>query len=456
MNAIGMPQRVGTAAALRKRAGEARWSLGFLGLLLYLIVEYTRLPAMYPVLEPLRLGKVAVALAALGYLVATRVHVDRRSSRSIDVWMGMFLVFAFLSTILASVRTQLWGDFIDIANWVVIYFLLSRLLVSRWRLRVFMGLFILLNLKLAQFSVRGYIHERLAGLTNMEFILRGGGTAGSTGFFGNAADFGLAMCVVWGITWALLFRKGQKGLPRAVMAVCFVIFLLAILLCGSRGAVVGAAAVVLVAIGKTPKKAGAVLLVFVFLLGLMVVLPGASKERFESAWNWRQDATAYSRILFWEAGLEMWTHRPLLGMGPDRFPHVLEQSYTGYVLPGSGARAAHSLYIQAIADLGLVGTLTLLALVISFLRLNAKTRKLALASPSGGRRSFEYCLAAGLDLALVGYLIPGAFLSVLYYPHLWILLGLSVATHTVCLQEHGRQPEPAKRWKQKFPAATAY
>lgn len=456
MNAIEMPRKFGTAVALRQHSREARWSLGFLGLLFYLLVEYTRLPAMYPVLEPLHLGKVAVGLALLGYLVASRVEVDRRRTRIVGLLLGVFLVFAFFSTCLAPIENHLWQDFIDIANWVVIYFLLTRILVSRWRLRVFMGLFILLNLKLAQFSIRGYINDRLAGLSNMQFILRGGGIAGSTGFFGNAADFGLAMCVVWGITWALLFRRGQKGLPRAAMAVCFVLFLLSILLCGSRGAVVGAGAIVLVALGKTPKKIGAGLLLFVFLLGVLLVLPGASKERFASAWHWRHDKDAYSRILFWEAGLEMWTHRPLLGMGPDRFPYVLQQNYPSYRIGSSGARAAHSLYIQAIADLGLAGTLTLLALVISFLRINARTRKVALASPLGGRRSFEYCLAAGLDLALVGYLTAGAFLSVLYYPHLWILLGLSVATHTVCLREYGPEPVPEKPWKRKLPVATAY
>lgn len=464
MNAVGIPRRFGapgaspvaTSVATRRPPYEARWSLGFLGLLFYLVVEYTRLPAMYPVLEPLRLGKVAVGLAVVGYLISSRTHVNRRSSRIIDVLLVLFLFFAFFSTCLAPVSTNVWQDFIDIANWVVIYFLVSRILVTRWRLRIFLGLFILLNLKLAQFSIRGYISGRLAGLTNMEFIMRGGGIAGSTGFFGNAADFGLAMCVVWGITWALLFRKGQKQLPRAVMTLCFVVFLLSILLCGSRGAVVGAGAIVLIALGKTPKRIGAGMLLFVFLLGLLVVLPGASKERFVSAWHWRHDKDAYSRILFWEAGLKMWTHRPLLGMGPDRFPYVVQEHYAEYLLTGMGARAAHSLYIQSIADLGLAGTLMLVGLVIGFLKLNGKTRKLVLASPLGGRRSLEYCVAAGLDLGLVGYLVAGAFLSVLYYPHLWILLGLSVATHTVSQREYGQEVEPAKPWKRKFPVASAY
>jgi len=40
-------------------------------------------------------------------------------------------------------------------------------------------------------------------------------------------------------------------------------------------------------------------------------------------------------------------------------------------------------------------------------------------------------MAQGLNLAMVGYLLSGAFLAVLYYPHLWVLLGLSVGLNTV-------------------------
>lgn len=82
----------------------------------------------------------------------------------------------------------------------------------------------------------------------------------------------------------------------------------------------------------------------------------------------------------------------------------------------------------------------LVVLVIAFFRLNAKTRKRALASCPDGRRSFLYCLAAGLDLGLVGYLAGAAFLAEFYYPHLWILAGMCVATHSVCMREYAEPP----------------
>ena len=51
-------------------ADSADWGLDFIGLLSYLLVEYTRLPAMYPVLAPLQLGKVTLLLAILGVFVS--------------------------------------------------------------------------------------------------------------------------------------------------------------------------------------------------------------------------------------------------------------------------------------------------------------------------------------------------------------------------------------------------
>jgi O-antigen ligase len=205
--------------------------------------------------------------------------------------------------------------------------------------------------------------------------------------------------------------------------------------------VVGAAAIVLVALGKSTRKIGAVFLGVIFVLGVWFVLPGASKERFKSAWNWQNDANAASRVMFWKAGLVMFEENPIVGVGPGNFALV---NPTHYV--------SHSLYIQLLAESGLAGTIPLLLILILFLRLNARTRKRALVSRSAGRRSFEYCMAVGLDLALVGYLTSGAFLSVLYYPHLWILLGLSVAVNRCSGNKESEEPVIEKR-NQKFALA---
>jgi hypothetical protein len=82
--------------------------------------------------------------------------------------------------------------------------------------------------------------------------------------------------------------------------------------------------------------------------------------------------------------------------------------------------------------LGIAGIAPFLALWILSFTMNSQTRKRLLAEDPNNRRSFEYCFAAGLDLAMVGYLASGAFVAVLYYPHLWVLLGLTSGLHAGC------------------------
>jgi putative inorganic carbon (hco3(-)) transporter len=420
------------SSSVARPAAEARWSLAFAGLLFYAVVEYTRLPAMYPFLMVFRLGKVAIVLAALGYLVSPRLRVSvRPATRGLDLVVFIFVLGNLVSVCLAPQQEYVWEGFLNMLGWSVIYFLITRILINSWRVRVFMVVFLLLNLKLAQFAVRLYFGARGQGYSEMQIIMSGGAGAGSAGFFANAADFGLAMCVVWGIAWALLLGKGEKKILRVFLIICFSVFLLAILLCGSRGAVVGAGAIVLAALVRTPRKIGTAVVALLFLCCIWFVLPGASKERFRSAWDWGNDQGASSRITFWKAGLHMFWDHPVFGVGPENFGQV----YAAYY---GTAWAPHSVYVQALAETGLVGTLSLLALLVLFLRLNARTRKFALASSPLGQRSFEYCLALGLDLALVGYLSSGAFLSVLFYPQLWTLLGLSVAANTAWAN---KQPE---------------
>ena len=319
----GATVRSSWGSSVARSAAEPRWNLAFVGLLFYLVIEYTRLPAMYPSLSVLRLGKIGIGLAALGYLATPRLRASRRyDTGGIDLAVFVFVLGNFVSACFATHKSFVWDGFLDVLVWVVIYFLVGRVLINSWQLRVFVFLLLLLNLKLAQFAVRGYSAQRGAGLSEMEIINRGGAGAGSTGFFANAADFGLAMGVVWAIAWALLFGKTEKKLLRVFLIICFTLFLLAILLCGSRGAVIGPAAVVLVALARTPKKIGAFVVALIFIFGLWFVLPEASKERFRSAWNWENDPNAFSRIMFWKAGLRMFDDHPILGVGPGSFPEA--------------------------------------------------------------------------------------------------------------------------------------
>jgi hypothetical protein len=55
--------------------------------------------------------------------------------------------------------------------------------------------------------------------------------------------------------------------------------------------------------------------------------------------------------------------------------------------------------------------------------------------PSNPLSNRNYALALGLEGALVSYLVSGAFISVLYYPNIWILMGFIGSLKKVAGQE---------------------
>ncbi|MBZ5516293.1 MAG: O-antigen ligase family protein [Acidobacteriia bacterium] len=428
------------------RPAQFRWSLGFVGMLAYLVVEYMRLSAQYQFLLPLQVGKVVIAICFLGWAVAPRVSGKRPAVRLVDVTMACLVFVTFLSASFARSQESAWTTFFDLFRWALIYFLIGRIVVSSWRQRVFVFLLLLLNLKMAQAAIRGFIAAKAFG-RSAEFLAGMGVGAGSVGFFSNAGDFGVAMCVVWPLAGVLILGESKK-IPRAVLLVFFLAFSGAIIVCGSRGAVVGAVIAALAAWARNPRRLGAAALFLLFVPGLIYVLPEASKARFRSALHWEEDRTASFRVELWRAGLRMFRDHPLLGVGPGNFPPSYSLSYAK---PGEDPAgwAPHSIYVQALSELGVAGTIPVLLLFLGCFRLNAQTRKHLGKQGAEKRRSFDYFLALGLDMALVGYLVSGAFLTVLYYPHLWVILGMSVGLHTAItakpVGEYGLATEPAGR-----------
>lgn len=409
---------------------EERWDLAFLGILAYLVVEYARPGSMFPELGALHLGKIVTAMTVLGYALHRLGGGRRQRANGIDIGLLVFLFASFVSACFARDQGLAWAGFVDIVRWGVVYFLISRIVNNSWRLRIFVFLLLLLNLKLAQYVIRVYIAERETGLDPMYLAKQGIPAAG--GFFANGSDFGLAMCVVLPLAGTLFFGETKK-LFKLCLLISFVVFLISIMFCGSRGAVLGVTAVAFTSGVRAPRKLAVVAAVLLLVAAIVFVLPDASKQRMHSAQEWEKDGTASNRIMLWKAGMRMLWDHPIIGVGPWNFARTRMKYYAGGD-PNPRATLAHNTFVEAVVDLGLLGGVPFLMLLLLYLRLNAQTRKYLLALGAERRRGFEYCLALGLDLALVGFLTAGFFHSALYYPQLWLLLGLSVGLHSTCTQ----------------------
>ncbi|MEQ8205162.1 MAG: hypothetical protein RIA65_03220, partial [Woeseia sp.] len=87
---------------------------------------------------------------------------------------------------------------------------------------------------------------------------------------------------------------------------------------------------------------------------------------------------------------------------------------------------AHSMYFLVIGELGIPGFVCLMALLFGNYRRLNRLRIRARGSPHPEVASFER-LFLMLNAALISFCIGGAFLSVAYYPHIFVLSGIIVA-----------------------------
>jgi hypothetical protein len=128
------------------------------------------------------------------------------------------------------------------------------------------------------------------------------------------------------------------------------------------------------------------------------------------------------RTELWGAALSMLKQHPLLGVGPDNFRHI----YGRYLdLPAWDDRVhANNVYLELLADVGVLGTLAFGALVglpILGLARGLKTR----TAPA------QAVLLAGLSASLVAYLLHSGLDAFLDYTAVyllfWMIVGLSLA-----------------------------
>ena len=157
-------------------------------------------------------------------------------------------------------------------------------------------------------------------------------------------------------------------------------------------------------------------------------------NRMKSITDYQSDESAESRIMAWKAGVRMAVENPVLGVGTGHFASAFGGKYRAEERGTNRWMTAHSMYFLVLGELGLPGIVTLFALVLGGIRATLAVRRRVLRSakdpPSDEVLSTSrllYLLAA----SAVGFAVAGAFLSVAYYPHIFILTGMMLSARAI-------------------------
>jgi len=175
---------------------------------------------------------------------------------------------------------------------------------------------------------------------------------------------GLAISLAFAIPMAAFLATQYKSkLIKAINVVSIPVSIFAIFLTATRTAAI-AAMVALVYWLYTQRKADIKIKVLLFVLivgsifGGLAVAPKASVDRIFSSSKSISSGTLNYRTVIWGASIKQWQKTPIVGSGVGGLIYVLNESYVLF-------SSAHNTFIQVLTEMGIVGLLLYLLILLS-------------------------------------------------------------------------------------------
>jgi O-antigen ligase len=392
----------------------------------YLVIEYVRPQSLIPGLDIIPWGQIFLMVALVTRFADSSA---RWVADPVNKWMTLFLAVILLSSALAAYPDQSWVHINDYFTWFVIYFLVINIVTSERRFLIFLAIFLLASFKLSSFGARTWAMQG--------FAFSSWGIMGPPGFFANSGELAIQMLMFAPIAYQLaVFVRPYASKLRYYILLSFpVTAAMTVMGASSRGAQIGLAYQIYRKFIKGRLNFKTILIASAVVILGWVLLPDEQKARFTSVGS---DRTSQQRILYWRNGVEMIKENPVLGVGFFNFPKYFETHYPEDMLYPR-AELPHNIFIQVGTDAGLLGLGIYLMILYRNFRSVREIRALCKSREEPSARLFDR-LAFGLSISAWGFIVAGQFVTVAYYPFLWINLALTVSLRNIA---GGRFPVPS-------------
>jgi probable O-glycosylation ligase (exosortase A-associated) len=289
-----------------------------------------------------------------------------------------------------------------------------------------------------------------AALESFKFLVSGGGhrVAGLHGhMLGDRNDLSVAINMAIPLI-IYLISQTQHKLLRTGLIFLVVLNIIAIVGTYSRGGFIGLIILAGYFLMKSKRKVIWITLTVIALAIASSFVPSSWSDRMNTVSTaGSQDSSFIGRLWAWKISVKiandnflgnsfMSTQDPLAWgfyrTEIDNFGPIV----TPPIDPEQFPKAAHNLYFQVLGDMGYIGLLTyLLILFFFYLRLNKLIKKARL-------QGVEWCaqLCTMMSIALIGYLVTGANVSMAYFNLIYLLIGLSyIIEHRMLANEPKHQ-----------------
>lgn len=392
----------------------------------YLFFEYVRPHAIIPAIDILPWASVFLALSLVGLFFDKN---KRWVSDPANKWMITFLIVLILASYNAF-RPQIAFEKLEFFyTWLIIYFLIINIVNTKERFYIFFLLYCLASFKLSMhgaqvWTLRGF------GFTSW-------GITGPPGFFQNSGELSIQMLCFFPIGYYLYknLKDRVKLWEKIILILFFVTPAMTILGASSRGAQLALLVQILIMFYKNIFKVKNIVGISLTIYLIITFIPEEQKDRFRSMGD---DRTSEQRLLYWENGIEMIADHPILGVGLFNFPAYYTAHYPEDMLY-TVAQLPHNIFVQVGTDSGIVGLIIYLILIIRFFIGSRVT--------DGSKDDPVYRSAKkGITIGMIGFLVAGQFVTVAYYPFMWISLAMFVSLNNVYrTQKIGQQLQSSQK-----------
>ena len=382
----------------------------------YLFVEFVRPQSIIPALDILPWAMLFILFAAVGAFMDGSVKWT-------SSFANVLIVFFSLTIISATFITPMYPDvskkhFMDFFNWVLIYFLIINIVNTKERFYIFLLIFFVASAKIAIGTSRAWVFRG--------FSFTSWGLMGPPGFFQNSGELAILMLVLFPLAFYVhqSLKARVSKWERWFLMACWVCPILTILGSSSRGAQIALVVQLAIMFRKSIFKIKPLIGVIVLCTAIFYLLPQEQKDRFSKAGD---DRTSEQRFLYWEHGWDMMKEHPFSGVGFFNFIPYYEDNFSSDMLYPH-AELPHNIFVQVGTDAGFVAVI-----IFSLIILYAICGAWVSAKKSADDIFFTR-VASGLGFGVFGFLLAGQFVTVSYYPFLWISLSLIVSLRSLSLK----------------------
>jgi hypothetical protein len=421
---MAAPELKAWAVGQPRQAQESK--AGFYLVLVYLLFEFGRPQELLPGLRVIPFGTGLSVLILLKVLMSGKVDFSRLQTR---LWIPLFVVMAIHVPIAMNNFFALM-TFKDMFLLFCVYLGITTFVDSVEKMMTLMKLWV---------GILGFL--ALMG------IAKGG--SGIGGWMGDENDFCMVMDMAVPFAYFLLVSATGVGLKLRYLGFLG-LFILAAMATLSRGGFLGLASVGAYCWYRSPKKLNALIVVVVAVLFMLVLAPEKYWDEIASSTSdetMSDEGTGGARLYTWGIGMKMFYSNPIIGIGQSNFPwtfHLYEAGQTFHER-SFGGRQAHSAWVTLICELGLAGIVIIGGMLLQCYK-DLKLVRTRFA-PAESRQKHGQTIRAGEDIrmylaramegSLIGFIVSGAFISILWYPTLWIMIAFVVALRNISETQSG-------------------